>query len=171
MSASPRPQSPLLTPWKGPHGGLPPFASVNVADFEPAFAAAMDSMRKEIKAIESNPAPPDFDNTFVALEAAGRTLDDVEAVYGVWSSCMNDAAFQAVERTMAPKLAAFSDEITQNGKLFARVQSAYNTLDKSKLSAEQQRLAWKRYTGFVRAGAKLDDVAKKRLAEINQRLA
>jgi peptidyl-dipeptidase Dcp len=171
MSTTAPAQNPLLETWKGPHGGLPPFASVKVQDFEPALAAAMDAARKEIKAIENDPAPPDFDNTFVALEAVGRTLDDVEAVYGVWSSCMNDAAFQAVERTMAPKLAAFSDEITQNTKLFARVQAAYSTLDKAKLSKEQQRLAWKRYTGFVRAGAKLGDIEKKRVAEINQRLA
>jgi len=72
---------------------------------------------------------------------------------------------------MEPKLAAFSDKITQNQPLFARVQTVYDAREKSGLSAEQQRLAWKVYTDFVRAGARLDTAGKKRVAEINQRLA
>ncbi|MCV4656045.1 hypothetical protein OFM13_32425, partial [Escherichia coli] len=40
-----------------------------------------------------------------------------------------------------------------------------------KLSPEQQRLAWLHYTNFVRAGAKLGPEEKKRLSEINQKLA
>ena len=47
----------------------------------------------------------------------------------------------------------------------------YASPEKAKLTAEQQRLAWRRYTTFVRAGAKLDGPSKKRLSEINQRLA
>ena len=41
----------------------------------------------------------------------------------------------------------------------------------NKLTSEQKRLAWLDYTNFVRAGARLDPAAKKRLSEINQRLA
>jgi uncharacterized surface protein with fasciclin (FAS1) repeats len=48
---------------------------------------------------------------------------------------MADAAFQAVEREMAPKLAAFDDEITQNARLFARVEAVYTSPDKAKLVA------------------------------------
>ncbi|HSN69374.1 MAG TPA: M3 family metallopeptidase, partial [Thermoanaerobaculia bacterium] len=36
---------------------------------------------------------------------------------------------------------------------------------------EQQRLAWRYYTNFVRAGARLDTASKARLSEINQKLA
>jgi peptidyl-dipeptidase Dcp len=78
---------------------------------------------------------------------------------------------QAVEREMAPKLAAFSDQITQNEKLFARIAAVYETRGKSGLTPEQQRLTWVYYTDFVRAGAQLDAQAKKRLSEINQQLA
>ena len=76
-----------------------------------------------------------------------------------------------MQREMAPKLAAFSDKITQNEALFKRIEAVYNSPDKAKLNAEQQRLAWLRYTNFVRAGAKLDAKAKARLTEINQQLA
>ena len=43
---------------------------------------------------------------------------------------------------MAPKLAAFGDEITQNEKLFARIAAVYDAREKSGLTPEQQRLAW-----------------------------
>src|SRR5438445_7778284 len=72
---------------------------------------------------------------------------------------------------MAPKLAAFSDQITQNEPLFKRIEAVYNSADKKKLTPEQQRLVWLYYTNFVRSGAKLDEKAKARLSEINQQLA
>jgi peptidyl-dipeptidase Dcp len=78
---------------------------------------------------------------------------------------------QAVEREMAPKLAAFNDRITQNEKLFRRIAAVYEAREAAGLDPEQKRLAWLYYTEFVRAGARLDAPAKKRLSEINQRLA
>jgi peptidyl-dipeptidase Dcp len=72
---------------------------------------------------------------------------------------------------MAPRLAAFNDQITQNEALFKRIDAVYNSPAKAKLNPEQQRLAWLYYTNFVRAGARLQPEAKKRLSEINQKLA
>ncbi len=163
--------NPLLAPWKGPYGGVPPFDLAKVEQFQPALEAAMAEQLAEIDAIAANPAPADFANTIAALERAGRTLDRVSTVYGVFSSTMNTPDFQVVEREMAPKLAAFADRITQNARLFARVATVYEARERSGLSAEQQRLVWLIYNNFVRAGAKLDGAAKERMSAINQRLA
>ena len=163
--------NPLLQKWTGPHGGLPPFAKVKVDQFVPAFGAAMDQLRREVATIADDPAPATFDNTIAALEDAGRTFNRVETIYGIWSSTMKGTEFQQIELQMAPKLAAFSDEITQNEKLFKRIAAVFGAADKSQLTPEQQRLLWRHHTNFVRAGAKLDAGAKKRLSEINQRLA
>ena len=70
---------------------------------------------------------------------------------------------------MQPKLAAFSDKIYQNAPLFARIATVYGSMQN--LTPVQQRLCWLYYTNFVRAGAKLDAGAKKRVAAINERLA
>ena len=102
---------PLLRPWAGPHGGIPAFDQVKVADFKPALEAAMAENLSEIQVIANNPQPATFENTIAALERSGRTLDRVQAVYGVWSSTLNDDAFGAVETEMAPKLAGFYDQI------------------------------------------------------------
>ena len=105
------------------------------------------------------------------MERAGRTLGRVITVYGVWGATMSGPEYQAVQREMAPRLAAFQDQIAQNEALFKRVEAVYNSPAKAKLTAEQQRVAWLYYTNFVRSGARLNADAKKRLSQINQQLA
>jgi peptidyl-dipeptidase Dcp len=163
--------NPLLAPWTGPYGGVPPFDRVQPALLQPALEAAMAEQLAAVERIANDPAAPTFENTIAALERSGASLDRVATLYGVFSSTMSDDAVQAVERTMAPKLAALDDQITQNAGLFARISAVYETRAKSNLTPEQQRLSWKYYTDFVRAGAKLGAAEKKQLSEINQQLA
>jgi peptidyl-dipeptidase Dcp len=165
------PTNPLLAPWTGPYGGVPPFDQVKVAQFKPALEAAMAEALAAVDAIASDPRPATFDNTIAPLERSSRSLDRVSAIFGVWGSVLSTPDFQAVESEMAPKLAAFSDQIVQNEKLFARIKAVYDGREAAKLTPEQKRLAWVDHKNFVRAGAQLDPVAKKRVAAINERLA
>ena len=170
-AAPARSDNPLLAPWTGPYSGVPPFDRVRVEHFKPALEAAMAENLAEIDRIARNPEAPTFENTLAAMERAGHTLDRVSTVYSVWSSTLNTPEFQGVEREMAPRLAAFADQITQNEALFRRIEAVYNSPEKARWTPEQQRLAWRTYTNFVRAGARLDAPAKARLSEINQQLA
>jgi peptidyl-dipeptidase Dcp len=164
--------NPLTEKWTGPYGGLPPFDKVKLSDFKPALEAAMAEQLAEIEAIAGARSGPTFENTIVALERSGQTLDRVGTIYGIWSNNMNSPEFEPIETEMEPKLAAHGDKITQNEALFKRVEAVYNNeAEKKKLNSEQQRLLWLTYTGFVRSGAKLGAEQKKRLAEINQTLA
>jgi len=163
--------NPLLAQWEGPYGGVPPFDKVQVSLFKPALAAAMSENLADVDKIANDSAAPTFENTIVALERAGQTLERVSTIYGVWGSTMAGPEFQAVQREMAPKLAAFNDKITQNEALFQRIEAVYNSPAKKKLSSEQQRLVWLDYTNFVRSGAKLNGTDKARLSQINQQLA
>src|SRR5579862_3454304 len=97
---------PLLAPWTGAHGGLPPFDEVEVVDFKPALLAAMEAWRAELAGIVANEASPTFENTIAALEDAGRAFSRATAVYHAWVSTRSDAAMQAVETEMAPLLSA-----------------------------------------------------------------
>ncbi|MDB5233340.1 MAG: family metallopeptidase [Hymenobacter sp.] len=164
-------QSPLLAPWIGPHGGVPAFDKIKVADFKPALEAAMAEGLAEIAAIANNPQAPTFENTLAALERSGRTLDRVSTAYGIWGSTLNDKEFSAVEEEMEPELAAYGDQITQNTALFKRIETVYKSPETKKLTPEQQRLVEVRYKEFVRSGARLDAAAKTRLSQINQALA
>ena len=147
--------NPLLAKWEGPYGGIPPFDRVQIPLFKPALEAAMAEQLDEIEKIANDPAPPDFENTITALERSGRTLNRVATVYGVWGATMSTPEYQAVQREMAPRLASFNDQITQNEALFKRIEAVYNSPAKAKFTPEQQRLSWLYYTNFVRAGARL----------------
>ena len=171
QSPAPANANPLLANWSGPYGGVPPFDRVQIASFKPALEAAMAENLDEVEKIAKNSAAPSFENTIAELERSGRTLDRVTTVYGVWAGTMASPEFQVVQREMAPKLAAFNDQITQNEALFKRIEAVYNSPAKKKLTTEQQRLAWLYYTNFVRSGAKLGSEAKARLSQINQDLA
>ncbi len=163
--------NPLLSEWSGPYGGVPPFQLVRVDQFKSALEASMTTTLNELEAIASNPAAPTFGNTIEAMERSGRSFDRVQAIYGIWGGTLATEDFQKVELEMAPVLAGFSDKITQNERLFRRVEAVYNSPEKSALTAEQQRLIWNSFKNFVRAGARLEGVSKTRMAEINQQLA
>ena len=163
--------NPLLPRWTGPYGGVPPFDQVRIEHFKPALESAMAEQLAEIDAIATDPAPPTFENTIAAMERSGRTFDRVDRVYGVFSSTMRSPAFCEVEREMEPRLAQFRDRIVQNERLFQRISAVYEARERSGLSPEQQRLAWLKYNDFARSGARLDAIAKKRLTQINERLA
>ena len=169
--AAEAPPSPMLAPWTGPFGGVPNWAGVRVDDFVPALDAAMAAQRAEIQRIAENPEPATFENTIVALERAGDMFQRVRNYYGVYSGTLNTGAMPAVQRTMAPRFAAFFDEITQNEKLFRRLAAVYEGPEYKRLDPHQQRLTWKRHRNFVRAGARLNAGQKTRLSEVNQRLA
>jgi peptidyl-dipeptidase Dcp len=163
--------NPLLAKWEGPYGGIPPFDHVQIPLFKPALEAGMAEQLEEIQKIATNTAAPDFENTIAAFERTGKTLSRVITVYGVWGATMSGPEYQAVQREMAPRLAAFQDQITQNDALFKRIEAVYNSPEKAKLTPEQQRVTWLYYTNFVRAGARMNAESKKRLSEINQQLA
>ena len=171
QAASATAANPLTQKWEGPYGGVPPFDKVRVADFKPALEAGMAENLAEIDRITGNTEAPTFENTIVAMERAGSTLDRVSTIYFVWGANMATPDYQVVQREMAPKLAAFNDKISQNEALFKRIEAVYNSPDKSKLTPEQQRLTWLYYTNFVRSGARLNAEQKARLSAINQELA
>lgn len=163
--------NPLLKDWTGNYGGVPAFNEYKISDFKPAMEFAMQEKLNEINAIANNPKPATFKNTIEALEKTGKKLSRVSAVYGIYSSNMNSPEFEPIENEMEPKLASISDKLYQNTKLFKRIQSIYNTKDKSKLTKEQQRLVKVYYDNFVYQGAKLDAKTKAKISDINQKLA
>ena len=164
-------ETPLLVPWTGPYGGVPSLDKIKPSDFKPALLAAMVEDSIEISKITSSTEAPTFENTVAAMELTGSTLSRVINLYYVWGSNLNTPEFQAIDTEMGPVIAAFYDKINQNEALFKRIETVYNSPDKKTLNPEQQRLVWKYYHDFVYYGAKMNDENKKKVAEINQKLA
>ena len=127
-------KNPLLTDWTGPFG-LPPFGAIAPAHFGPAFDAALSSHRAEIDAIAANPAPPDFDNTIVALEKSGRALERVANVFFVLAGADTSDEIEAVERAVSPLLARHGNALYLNRALYARIAELYRRRDALGLAA------------------------------------
>lgn len=165
------PTTPFLAPFTGPHGGVPPFDQVDPAHFVPALSRAMELARQQIAAIASATEPPTFENTIVAFETSGREWGRARSLLETYTATMNDKAMQAIEEEMAPVMAAFADEITQNTALFERIRAVHDQRHGMGLTPEQIRLVEVHYKSFARKGAALGQDAKARLAQLNQRLA
>src|SRR6476469_562016 len=163
-------QKPLLTDWTGPFG-LPPFGAIAAAHFRPAFDAALSLHRAEIDAIAAHLAPPDFDNTIVALEKSGRALERVANVFFVLAGADTSDEIEAVERAVSPLLARHGNTLYLNRALYARIADLWRRRDALGLDAEQARVLERSHTRFVRAGGALEQPAQDRLAAINERLA
>ena len=162
--------NPFLTPSPLPYG-LPPFDQIEHAHFAPAFAAGMAEERAQVEAILANSEAPSFENTIVALEMTGSTLDRVSRVFYALSSAHTNDDIQALRADLAPQLAAHRDAIMLNPALFERVAMVYGQREALGLEGEALRLVEEIYKDFQRAGAALDDGARARLKEINSALA
>lgn len=170
LPARKKPNNPLLSRW-GAAFGLPPFAKIEPHHYQAAFAAALKEHKAEIAKIAGQDARANFANTIVALEKSGKLIDKVAGVFYNLTGAHTNEALQAIEREMAPKLAAHETAIMLNAKIFKRVEDLYERRDSLDLTDEQRRVLELRYKWLVRAGAKLGAKQKTRVAEINQRLA
>ena len=164
------PGNPLLADWTTPDAA-PPFDRIKPEHFREAYARALADHEAEIAAITADPAPPSFDNTIAALELAGQTLARVGDVFHLLTGAHSNDALLEIEREMSPQMARHWNKINTNAALFGRVDTLMRGIDTLGLDAEQQRVLERYHTGFRRAGAGLDDPAKKRLSEIIERLA
>ena len=162
--------TPLLQPWETPFE-LPPFARIRAEHFMPAFETAMAEHVAEVDSIADNVHAPTFENTIAALDRSGRGLTRIEQVFFNLAASETSPALQAVEREVAPKLAAHESAIHLNARLFARVDTLHARADALGLSDEQRRLLERVHLDFVLAGARLGEQAKARLAQILERLA
>mgnify|MGYP000471607568 FL=1 len=147
---------------------LPPFTGISEEDYLPAFYAGMEHQLAEVEKITSQ-AEVTFENTLVALEASGGILSRVAAVFYNKSSSDTNEAIDKIEAEIAPKLAAHSDKIKLNQRLFARITHLVDSgLD---LNSEDAWLLKRYHRDFLHAGAGLSDSQREEIKKINEELS
>ena len=151
--------------------GAPPLDQIREEHFMPAFEAAMADHAAEIDAIATNPEPPTFENTMLAMELAGRDLSRVAAVFGNLTSSASNDELRAIQREVSPMLARHSASITLNAQLFERIDTLQQNRAALGLTDQQARLLEVTHDNFVRAGAQLSEEQRERYAEIRTELS
>src|SRR5271156_2460348 len=149
----------------------PPFDRIQDSDYQPAIEAGMAQQLAEIRVIADSPDGPTFANTLVAMEKSGRLLDRVMSVFDAVTSANTDPVLQAAQAAEAPKLAAHSDAIYLDSRLYRRVEAVYQQRDALKLDAESLRLVEYYHREFVHAGANLSDPDKAELKKMNEEIS
>lgn len=165
-------ENPLLQ--KSPHfDQAQPWDQIRDEHFGAAFDIGLGLARDRLKSLRENSNAPDYANTLEALESATEPLDLISHAFHNLLSARTSEKLQETARTVLPLQAELSNDIYLDDAIFARVQAVFEAqkMHPAPLTSEQTRLLEKTYRAFVRNGARLGADQKKRLREIDARLA
>jgi peptidyl-dipeptidase Dcp len=162
--------NPLLTPSALPYA-LPDYGRIRAEHYLPAFRQGFEEQLAEIRRITMARSMPTFENTMEPLERSGELLQRVSHAFYTVSSADATAEIQAIDEELAPLMAAHQDAILLNAALYWRISQLQAQQDDLPLDPEQHRLIERWHREMTLAGAALDDEAKARLTELNQRLS
>ncbi|MCZ8198042.1 MAG: M3 family metallopeptidase [Flavobacterium sp.] len=148
-----------------------PFSLIKLEDYKPAFIENIAKAKAEIDAIITNSDAPTFENTIVALDFSGENLDRLSSIFFNLNSAETCDEMQKIAQEVSPLLTEFSNDIALNEDLFKRVKAVYDQKDSLNLTTEQATLLDKKFKGFSRNGALLNEEDKLKLREIDTELA
>ena len=162
-------ENPLLQESEVPFGA-PDFSKIQTSDYLPAFETAIQQTRDEIAAIVDNPDSATFENTILAYEESGRTLDRVSRVFFALVEADKTPELGEIEKKVQPMLTDLENEISFNKQLFERIKQVYDN-EYQNLLGEDQKLLEETYKEFVRKGALLPEDKMERMKAINKRIS
>jgi peptidyl-dipeptidase Dcp len=148
-----------------------PFSKISLSDYQPAFEKTIEIARKEIESIANNEAVPTFENTIERLDFAGEALDRLSSIFFNLNSAETCDEMQKIAQDISPLLTEFSNDIALNEDLFKRIKAVYDQKESLHLTTEQATLLDKKFKGFSRNGALLNEADKLKLREIDTELA
>jgi len=164
------PINPFFTEWQTPFG-VPPFDQIKNENYMPAADSAITLAKAEIEAITSSTDAPTFKNTIAAYDRGGQLLNKVAFVFYAQTSANTNDTLEALQMELAPKMAAFTDEVLLNAALFQRIKAVYDNRANEKLNDEEMFLLENLYKGFVRNGALLNATDQETLKKLNQEIS
>ena len=148
-----------------------PFNKIKLSDYKEAFKKTIELAKEEIDTIVKNPKTPNFSNTIEALDYSDEALDRLSNIYFNLNSAETCDEMQKIAQEVSPLLTEFSNDIALNEELFKRVKAVYDQKDTLTLTTEQATLLDKKFKGFSRNGALLNEEDKLKLREIDTELA
>ena len=162
--------NPLLEKFETPFESAP-FSKIKNEDYKPAFIQAIEEAKAEIDAITVNPEAPTFANTIEAMELSGEKLGRISSIFFNLNSAETNDEIQEIAQEVSPLLSEFGNDVRLNQDLFERIKVVYNQKDSLNLTDEQAYLLEKKYKGFSRNGANLNEEDKNKLREIDKQLS
>ena len=162
-------ENPLLQESTLPFGA-PDFSKIKPSDYLPAFEIAIQQTRDEIAQITENKDSATFENTILAYEESGKTLDRVTRTFFALVEADKTPEIGETEKKVTPMLTDLENEISFNKALFERIRQVYER-EYDSLQGEDKKLLEETYKEFVRKGALLPEDKMARMKEINLRIS
>jgi peptidyl-dipeptidase Dcp len=163
-------QNPFLVPFQTPFGTVP-FDKIKNEHFMPALKEGIAQGKQEVNAIAESTEAPTFENTIAALDNAGKLADTVSNVLFNLFSAETNPELQKIVQEASPMLSEYSNDITLNEKLFARVKAVYEQRQSLPLDPESLTLLEKTYketTGHRQTTGRTGSPLQRTRAERNQ---
>jgi oligopeptidase A len=146
------------------------FDAIRADHVRPAVAALLEQAQTRLRALESDPSPPGYDNVLGALEHVTETLGRAMTVISHLESVLTTPELRDAYNEVQPAVSAFYTSITLSAKVFARLRAFAETDEAKALDPTRARFLKKTLESFEREGAALAEPDKERLRAINVEL-
>ena len=148
----------------------PDFSLIDDSMYLDVIEEGIKQKRKQIEDIVNNKEEPSFINTVLALDQAGKLLQDTAELFFHLTYAAFTPGMEEVEETISTKMSELEDEIMYNEELFSKIKVVYDKKDSLNLSDKELRLLETLYEAFIKNGALLSSEDKKKVKEINKEL-
>ena len=162
--------NPFFKPYDTVHETVP-FNLINNSHYEEAVDRGIELGLAEVEAICNNRATPDFENTIVALDHAGKDLNRVLNVFFNLLSADGNDEMMELSLKLTPKLSDYETSISLNTRLWDKIKYVYDHRDLYNLDAEDKTLLKRTYDSFARNGALLQGDDRETYRKLNARLS
>ncbi len=141
-----------------------PFDVATPENFKEVFSILLPQAEQALDDIIECTDAPTYENTVEALEYYDEHLEYVAKIFFNLQSSYTNPEIESLAEVIEPQLATLRQKALFSEKLFTRIKQVYD--QNLPLRAEAKRLLDRTYEGYIRNGALLSEVDKKRIKDI-----
>jgi oligopeptidase A len=150
---------------------LPRFDAIRPEHVAPAVAALLADANAALERVVSDAVPADYDAISAVLSIATERLAKAWGAVRHLSAVADTPALRAAYNEALPQVTEFYTRQGGDARLYAKFRAIAASAQASQLSAPRRRALANWLRDFVLSGAELQGAAKRRYAEIQERLA
>lgn len=150
---------------------LPPFSAIKPEQVEPAVDQLLADCRAAVAEVMKNAAQPDWDNLVAPLEQSNDRLAQAWSPVSHMNSVVNSDELRDAYNACLPKLSQFWTEMGQHQGLYQAYKTLADSAAYQQLDTAQQKVIDNTLRDFRLSGIALEDDAKKRYGELQQKLS
>ncbi|MFM9912632.1 MAG: M3 family metallopeptidase [Methylophilaceae bacterium] len=151
--------------------GLPQFDQLKPEQVTPAITQLLDEYRTLIARLENDTTTPNWANFIEPLDDAAERLSRAWSQVSHTNSVVNTPELREAYNENLTQLTAFSADLSQNEKLYARYKALRAQPEFAGLSGARKKIVENELRDFRLGGAELPEDKKARFKQIQEELA